>query len=123
VGPPATWFLGWSTDEERRDFYFRQLRDMKTTIRVEGMSPSQLTAYAEMCGWALARGHAKSGDPALISGYLGRSDAFDHAVASFAGSNADQTERDHAAMVQAVQAGRLVVAGTLHGNHFAGRGR
>jgi uncharacterized protein (DUF2252 family) len=101
-------FLGWSTDEEKRDFYFRQLRDMKTTIRIEGMSPSQWIEYAEMCGWALARGHAKSSDPALISGYLGRSDSFDHAVASFAASYADQTERDHAAMVQAVQAGRLV---------------
>jgi hypothetical protein len=101
-------FLGWSTDQERRDFYFRQLRDMKTTIRIEGMSTSQLTAYARMCGWALARGHAKSSDPALISGYLGRSASFDHAVASFAGRYADQTERDHAAMVQAVQVGRLI---------------
>jgi uncharacterized protein (DUF2252 family) len=101
-------FLGWSTDEEGRYFYFRQLRDMKTSVRVEEMSASQLIEYAKMCGWALARGHAKSGDPALISGYLGRGDSFDHAVAAFASSYADQTERDHAAMVQAVQAGHLV---------------
>jgi uncharacterized protein (DUF2252 family) len=101
-------FLGWSTDEERRDFYFRQLRDMKTTVRVEGMSASQLTKYAALCGWALARGHAKAGDPALISGYLGRRDSFDRAVAVFAATYADQTERDHAVMVQAVRAGRLV---------------
>jgi uncharacterized protein (DUF2252 family) len=101
-------FLGWSTNQERRDFYFRQLRDMKTTVKVEGMSASQLTAYAEMCGWALARGHAKSADAAVISGYMGRSDSFDHAVAIFASTYADQTERDHAAMVQAVQAGCLV---------------
>jgi uncharacterized protein (DUF2252 family) len=101
-------FLGWSTDEERRDFYFRQLRDMKTSVRIEDMSAGQLMEYAKMCGWALARGHAKSGDPALISGYLGRGDSFDHAVIVFASNYADQTERDHAAMVQAVQAGRLV---------------
>ncbi len=101
-------FLGWSTDEEKRDFYFRQLRDMKTTVRAEAMSASQLTAYAELCGWALARGHAKSGDPAFISGYLGRSDSFDRAIAAFARTYADQNERDHAAMVQAVQTGRLV---------------
>jgi uncharacterized protein (DUF2252 family) len=101
-------FLGWSTDLERRDFYFRQLRDMKTTVRLEGMSASQLIEYAEMCGWALARGHAKSGDPALVSGYLGRGDSFDRAVAVFASTYADQIERDHAAMVQAIRSGRLV---------------
>jgi hypothetical protein len=101
-------FLGWSSDAERRDFYFRQLRDMKTNVRIEGMSPFQFTEYAQLCGWALARGHAKSSDPAFISGYLGRSDSFDHAVARFAARYADQTERDYAAMVQAVQAGRLV---------------
>jgi uncharacterized protein (DUF2252 family) len=101
-------FLGWSTDEEGRDFYFRQLRDMRISAHFEGMSPSQMKEYAKMCGWALARGHAKSGDPALISGYLGRGDSFDHAVVAFAGTYADQTERDHAAMVEAVQTGRLV---------------
>jgi hypothetical protein len=100
--------LGWASDDQGRDFYFRQLRDMKTTVRVDGMSASALAEYAEMCGWALARGHAKSGDPALISGYLGRGDAFDRAVAAFASTYADQTERDHTAMVQAVRAGRLV---------------
>jgi hypothetical protein len=106
-------FLGWSTDEEKRDFYFRQLRDMKTTVQIEGMSSSQLTEYAALCGWALARGHAKAGEPALISGYLGRSDSFDRAVAVFASTYADQTERDHAAMVQAVRAGRLVATDGL----------
>jgi uncharacterized protein (DUF2252 family) len=100
-------FLGWSTDEEKRDFYFRQLRDMKTTVQIEGMSAKQFVEYAEMCGSALARAHAKSGDAALISGYLGRNDSFDRAVAAFAFTYADQTERDHAAMVRAVQAGRL----------------
>jgi uncharacterized protein (DUF2252 family) len=106
-------FLGWSTDEEKRDFYFRQLRDMKTTVQIEGMSASQLTEYAALCGWSLARGHAKAGEPALVSGYLGRGDAFDRAVAAFASTYADQTERDHAAMVQAVRAGRLAATDGL----------
>lgn len=103
-------FLGWSTDEEKRDFYFRQLRDLKTSVRIDRMSASQLIDYAELCGWALARAHAKSGDPALISGYLGRGDAFDQAVAAFAHSYADQTESDHAALAQAVQEGRVKAA-------------
>lgn len=101
-------FLGWASDEEGRDFYFRQLRDMKTSIRLDGMTAATLSEYAELCGYALARGHAKSGDPALISGYLGRRDSFDRAVAAFASAYADQTERDYAAMLQAIQSGRLV---------------
>ncbi len=102
-------FLGWSSDEQGRDFYFRQLRDMKTSVILEGLSPSAFTRYAELCGAALARGHAKSSDPALIAGYLGAGDAFDIALAEFAAVYADQTERDHAALAQAVKAGRLVV--------------
>src|SRR5262249_21274220 len=101
-------FLGWSRDESGRDFYFRLLRDMKTTVRVDDMSAAQLKKYVALCGWALARGHAKSGDPALISGYLGKNDSFDKAIAAFAVAYADQTERDHEAMVKAVKAGRLV---------------
>jgi uncharacterized protein (DUF2252 family) len=101
-------FLGWAGDEEKRDFYFRQLRDMKTSVKLEGMTASAFAKYAGLCGWALARAHAKAGDPATVSGYLGRGDAFDRAVASFAVSYADQTERDHAAMSAAVKDGRLV---------------
>ncbi len=101
-------FLGWATDEQGLHFYFRQLRDMKTSVRVEGMSASTLLGYAELCGLALARGHAKAGDPAPISGYLGSGDAFDRAIAAFARRYADQTERDHAAMLKAIRAGRLV---------------
>ncbi len=101
-------FLGWASDEQGMDFYFRQLRDMKTTVRLEGMSASALRKYAATCGWALARGHAKAGGSAAIGGYLGRGDAFDVAVAAFARAYADQTERDHAAMVRAVKSGRLV---------------
>jgi uncharacterized protein (DUF2252 family) len=102
-------FLGWACDEEGIHFYFRQLRDMKTTVRIEGMSSSEFLRYVELCGRALARAHAKAGDPALISGYLGKSDAFDNALATFARTYADQSERDHSAMVQAVKAGRLQV--------------
>jgi hypothetical protein len=80
---------------------------MKTTVRVEGMSASELAEYGAHCGHALARGHAKAADPALISGYLGRGDAFDRALAAFALTYADQTERDHAVMARAVQSGRL----------------
>jgi hypothetical protein len=103
----SDFFLGWACDDQGRDFYFRQLRDMKTTVRVEGMSASELAEYGAHCGHALARGHAKAADPALISGYLGRGDAFDRALAAFALTYADQTERDHAAMARAVQSGRL----------------
>jgi hypothetical protein len=101
-------FLGWSSDEQGRDFYFRQLGDMKATVRIDDWSGATLTTYSELCGWALARAHAKAGDAAVISGYLGRSDSFDRACASFAKTYADQTERDHAAMVRAVEDGRLV---------------
>jgi hypothetical protein len=100
--------LGWSTDEGH-DFYFRQLRDMKAVVNVEGFNASALIDYAEVCGWALARAHAKSGDAAQISGYLGKGDAFDHAVAAFSRLYADITEEDHAAMVKAVKSGRLKI--------------
>jgi hypothetical protein len=81
---------------------------MKTTVRLDGMSAAALLRYAKLCGRALARAHAKAGDPPLISGYLGRGDAFDRALAAFARTYADQNERDHAAMVEAVKSGRLV---------------
>jgi hypothetical protein len=81
---------------------------MKTSVTLDGLSPSAFTRYAELCGATLARGHAKSSDPALIAGYLGASAAFDLAVAEFAAAYADQTERDHAALVQAVKMGRII---------------
>lgn len=101
-------FLGWSSDEQGRDFYFRQLRDMKTSVTLDRLSPSAFTRYAELCGATLARGHAKSSDPALIAGYLGDGAAFDLAVAEFACTYADQTERDHAALKHAVNMGRII---------------
>ena len=99
-------FLGW-TELGSLDFYVRQLRDMKLSVSVEGLSESRFARYCELCGWALARAHARSGDPAQISGYLGSNDAFDRAIASFAESYADQTQRDHAALISAAQAGRI----------------
>ncbi len=100
-------FLGWTRSDRGHDFYVRQLRDMKIAIDIEDMSTSDLSGYSALCGWALARAHARSGDPATISGYLGKSDAFDRAIADFAVAYADQNERDHQALVAAVKSGRI----------------
>jgi hypothetical protein len=100
-------FLGWTRDDENRCYYFRQLRDMKMKIDVSAMSQDELFEYIELCGWALARGHARTGDPAKIGGYLGKSDAFDDAIEKFAVEYADQTERDYARFKKAVRARRL----------------
>lgn len=95
-------FLGW-TRLRSIDFYIRQLRDMKLSVDVSTLSESGFIEYGKFCGWALARAHARSGDPAMISGYLGRGDVFDQAIATFAALYADQTERDHAALVAYLQ--------------------
>jgi uncharacterized protein (DUF2252 family) len=100
-------FLGWFRGTEGRDFYWRQLKDMKGSAKVEGMSPDELVLYAGLCGWALARAHARSGDRVQIAAYLGKSDRFEGAVADFAVAYADQNERDHAALCAAVKSGRL----------------
>jgi uncharacterized protein (DUF2252 family) len=100
-------FLGWFRGTAGRDFYWRQLKDMKGSANVEGMSPDELVIYAGLCGWALARAHARSGDRVQIAGYLGKSERFDEAVADFAEAYADQTERDHAVLCAAVKSGRL----------------
>ena len=102
-------FLGWVRGDKGYDYYVRQLRDMKFSIPVEGLTAQQLERYAEICGWVLARAHAKTGDSATISGYLGKSDNFDLAIGKFAVAYADQTERDHAALLKAVRAGRVEV--------------
>ncbi|MCU0976958.1 MAG: DUF2252 domain-containing protein [Steroidobacteraceae bacterium] len=99
--------LGWTRSIRGRDFFIRQLRDMKLSLPVEGASPVQLKRYADYCGWTLARAHAKSGDAATISGYLGRTDNFDQAIGRFALAYADQNERDYSALVAAVKAGRV----------------
>jgi uncharacterized protein (DUF2252 family) len=100
-------FLGWTRDDEGRDYYFRQLRDMKMTIDVRDMSERNWIEYIELCGWALARAHARTGDAAQIAGYLGKNDTFDLAIAKFAIEYSDQTERDHAVLVRAIRARRL----------------
>ena len=103
-------FLGWFRGTGGRDFYWRQLRDMKGSANVESMSPDELALYARICGWALARAHARSGDRVQIAAYLGKSERFDKAVASFGEAYANQTERDHAALFAAVKSGRLPAA-------------
>jgi uncharacterized protein (DUF2252 family) len=102
-------FLGWTFGKEQRHFYIRQLRDMKMKVLVEVFSPTTMLDYATLCGWTLARAHAKSGDPAMIAGYLGKSDVFDRAITSFSEQYADQAERDHAAFMQAVRHGQIAV--------------
>ncbi|MGB3638889.1 MAG: DUF2252 domain-containing protein [Rivularia sp. (in: cyanobacteria)] len=100
-------FLGWTKGDSGHDFYLRQLRDMKISIEIEGMSETDLRGYSHLCGWALARSHARSGNRFIISGYLGHSDTFDRAIANFAVAYADQTERDYKALADAVAAGQI----------------
>jgi uncharacterized protein (DUF2252 family) len=100
-------FLGWTKGALGFHFFGRQLRDMKWSAPVEGGEPKFLKLYAEVCGVTLARAHARSGDASTISGYLGKSDAFDQAIGKFALAYADQTERDHAALKAAVRSGRI----------------
>ena len=88
--------LGWTADGTA-DYYIRQLWDMKGSVNLDTLDPADLVPYGRLCGWVLARAHARSGDAAAISGYLGSGDQFDRAVASFAEAYADQTEADHAA--------------------------
>lgn len=101
-------FLGWGRDEESgRDFYWRQLRDWKGSVDVEGLDASDLRFYAGVCGWTLARAHARSGDPIAISGYLGSDDAFDEALVQFSERYADQNEIDHQRFVDQIDSGNL----------------
>ena len=102
-------FLGWTEGREGRQFYIRQLRDAKMKPMVETFNASDMAVYAQWCGYSLARSHARSGDAAVISGYLGESDTFDNAIADFSAAYADQTERDHAALKKAARKGRLKV--------------
>ncbi len=102
-------FLGWVRGRLGYDFYVRQLRDMKFSVPLEGVSAAQLERYAGLCGQTLARAHAKSGDAATISGYLGKSDQFDDAISDFAVAYADQNEQDYAALVDAARTGRIEV--------------
>ena len=106
-------FLGWLRVEEdlrdgrRRDYYVRQLWDAKASVSIELLSASEMRTYAEICGWTLARAHARSGDRVAIGAYLGASDRFDRAVATFSELYADRNERDHEALVTAIRDGRI----------------
>jgi uncharacterized protein (DUF2252 family) len=105
-------FLGWQRtqaglDGKTRDFYVRQLRDWKFSLDIATMLPQGMQAYGEVCGWTLARAHARSGDRIAIAAYLGGSDAFDKAIVQFAALYADQNERDHQALADAAASGRI----------------
>ena len=99
-------FLGW-TRYRSRDFYIRQLRDMKGTVDLSAATSAGLTAYSALCGWTLARAHARSGDPVAIAAYLGTSDAFERAIVSFSRIYADQSELDHARLRAAIDSGEI----------------
>ena len=100
-------FLGWVQGEAGRHFYLRQLKDMKIKPMVEIFTAAVMREYAELCGWVLAHAHARSGEPTMISGYMGKNDSFDKAIADFSMAYADQTERDYEALKKAVRAGKL----------------
>ena len=103
-------YLGWTKGlDVRRHYYWRQLRDMKGSILVEAMLPFGLTFYAGICGWTLARAHARSGDPVAIAEYLGPGDEFDKSITDFAGRYAGQNEQDYQQFVTAIRAGQLAV--------------
>jgi uncharacterized protein (DUF2252 family) len=103
--------LGWerivAIDGVTKDFYIRQLWDAKGSAEVELMSPAALDVYGRICGWTLARAHARSGDRIAIAAYLGKSDSFDRAMASFAETYADQNERDYNTLQEAAASGRV----------------
>ncbi|HLM95559.1 MAG TPA: DUF2252 domain-containing protein [Acidimicrobiales bacterium] len=99
-------FLGWARIDGF-DFYVRQLRDMKLSVRLESVRPTDLAVYGRLCGATLARAHARAGEPAVLAGYLGSSAVFDEALAAFAVGYADQNERDYEAFLGAIRAGRL----------------
>jgi uncharacterized protein (DUF2252 family) len=106
-------FLGWhrvpaGLDGKQRDFYVRQLRDWKFSIDIDAMVPGGMRMYGALCGWTLARAHARSGDAVAIAAYLGGADVFDQAITEFADAYADQNERDHDAVLAAVKSGRIV---------------
>ena len=101
-------FLGWTKGlDVTRHFYWRQLRDMKGSADVEAMVPVGLSFYAGICGWTLARAHARSGDPVAIAAYLGEDDGFDRSITDFSERYADQNELDYKAFAKAIRSGRL----------------
>src|SRR5262245_28358848 len=106
-------FLGWGAEAGGRHYYIRQLRDMKKGPEIETFWAQQLIDAADVCGWTLARAHARSGDAALISGYLGKSETFELALAAFSRAYADQSEQDYQVMRAAVKSGKFAVNETV----------
>jgi hypothetical protein len=107
-------FLGWvrtqaGLDGKPRDYYIRQLWDWKTSVDLETILPAELQVYAQVCGWTLARAHARSGDRIAIASYLGRGDTFDRAVAEFAVAYADLNEKDYQSLLDAAHSRRIPV--------------
>ena len=101
-------YLGWTKGvEANRHLYWRQLRDMKGSALVEMMTPVVLGFYAGICGWTLARAHAKSGDAVELAAYLGKSDKFDRSITDFSERYADQNERDYLLFAEAIRSGHL----------------
>jgi uncharacterized protein (DUF2252 family) len=101
-------FLGWNhTPKTGHDFYWRQLRDWKGSVDIDRLNATGLNSYARLCGWTLARAHARSGDPVAIAGYLGSSNTFDQALTEFTERYADQNERDYEAFLEEIRSGRL----------------
>jgi uncharacterized protein (DUF2252 family) len=100
-------FLGWTTWEDGRHMYLRQLSDVKVKPVIEVMKPPDLCRYADACGWALARAHARSGDAVMLSAYMGKGEAFEEALRRFACAYADQNERDYARLIAAIRGGRI----------------
>ncbi len=109
--------LGWlpalGIDERKRDFYVRQLWDGKRSVEVEALPPAGLAIYGRVCGWTLARAHARSGDRIAIAAYLGKGESFDRAIAEFSESYADQNDLDYAALADAAKSGRIDVEKSL----------
>jgi uncharacterized protein (DUF2252 family) len=105
--PASDMFLGWTEGAGGRHYFFRQLRDVKISIRVETFGQAEMEIYAIWCGRALALSHARSGNSVMLSGYMGKSDAFDQAIAAFSMAYADQNESDHAALERAVRQGKV----------------
>lgn len=106
-------FLGWTNDDLNRFFYIRQLRDAKVKPVLEIMKSSNMCDYAKACGWALARAHARSGDPSLLSGYIGKGDELANAIAKFSLLYADQNESDYNKMLEAIKEGKLPIASEI----------
>jgi Uncharacterized protein conserved in bacteria (DUF2252) len=104
-------FLGWAVfPSSQHNYYVRQLRDMKVSVDIEKFRPRTLVDYGAICGWVLARGHAKGGDGVAIAGYLGKGDGFDRAIAAYASAYADQVEADYDAFRAAIHSGRIQTA-------------